>query len=194
MSNANLVNAKVDATAITAQSIVVSDERGLAYFNDKGMLLGSTAVQFNKDGKVEIKDLSGDLNVHGHAILNSKLMNVTVASSPSITTSSLVLRDLRSNAGGSGGVSSLLHVDEQTGKVCSVPPSLMSIHSGGEYLSVGNLHVSKITGIIDAAESTLQQPKLEGGMATGLSKISTAELQVHLIFLLSIYLSIYLSI
>ena len=52
-----LLNAKLESAIVRASELSIAGQSGLAYFNQKGLLSGSTTLRLNAEGHLMITEL-----------------------------------------------------------------------------------------------------------------------------------------
>ena len=169
-----------------AASIHIAGARGLAHFGDDGSLSASSSLRLNADGSLLISDISNAVNLHGNAIDNAVLRNVTVHSSTAAFFDALTLKSTRSVLQTAlDGTSVFLGAAKKDSGEFSVLPSTVlhirtpadgSKSSGEPYLSVSALAVRTLVADVDASGFVVKNAKISGGSISGVKELAVTSL------------------
>eukprot|EP01038_Epipyxis_sp_PR26KG_P008919 gene8919-12027_t len=191
ISDAVLTNPKLVDADIQATTLTVSSQQGLAFFNNKGQLTGSSVMSVDGNGRLVLREVVDDLNMNFHSLLNPSISNASNIDSASATIKKLYLPDLidaslskaassspvsQAQAPSEGSVYSIIAIDPN-GQVCKIPTQAMQYDTNTNSISA-KLFKTTLTGPIDASKQIISDPIIKQGIFEDTISISTDQIIV----------------
>eukprot|EP01034_Spumella_vulgaris_P025380 gene25380-31836_t len=177
ISNVVLLNAKLESAIVRATELTISGQSGLAYFNNKGLLTGSSTLTLDSEGHLMISELFSDVTLHGHVMRNVTLSEARLDKVKSAEIESLKLTGEQFKMTAISGSGDGLLVINSEGDVHS-SSSAVTVDSKTNTLHVNKLHAATLTGPLDTNHQELKNVNIVSGKLSNIEQISVKELTV----------------
>lgn len=142
----------------------------MAYFNQRGALVGSPSLSLDAEGHLLISELRSNVDLTGHTMSNVVLVNGKLERIQSAEVSRLVLSGAEHEKG------SLLMLN-QNGEVVSMQ-DLLATNTEGDVL-IHSLKVDTLMGPLDANDQPLENVNIVSGSAISVDHIDVKRLAVE---------------